>query len=299
MVARKTAPRRSRLVLQTSAKVNLALEVLGKRPDGYHEIATVMQAIDLRDRVTLESAPEISLRSDDPGLPRDQRNLAVRAAMLLQSAAGIDSGVAVELSKRIPVAAGLGGGSSDAAATLWGLNRLWRLRWPRARLMELAVELGMDVPFFLAGGPVLATGRGERLEMLGSPAGYALVLVNPRVGVSAREVYERVPAGWHAEATGTRRLLDALRTKNAARVAGALTNHLESIVEAMLPVVGRIKAALLAAGALGAVMSGSGPTVFGIARSLDHARQIRRRITRAGWSCWAVRTHAGPAIRAV
>jgi 4-diphosphocytidyl-2-C-methyl-D-erythritol kinase len=295
-----TAPRRRpRLVLQTSGKVNLALEVLGKRSDGYHEIATVMQAIDLRDRLTLEAAPMISLRSDDPALPTDERNLVVRAAALLRDAARVDSGVALDLRKRIPVAAGLGGGSSNAAAALWGLNRLWGVRWPRARLMELAVELGMDVPFFLAGGPALATGRGERLERLSSPAGYALVLVNPRVGVSARDVYARVPPGWHAEPIGTRRLVEALRTKNAVRVATALTNHLEGIVEAMLPVVGRIKAALLAAGALGTLMSGSGPTVFGIARSLDHARQIRRRVTRGGWSCWAVRTHAGPAIRAV
>jgi 4-diphosphocytidyl-2-C-methyl-D-erythritol kinase len=110
-------------------------------------------------------------------------------------------------------------------------------------------------------------------------------------------VYERVPAGWCAQPTGTAHVVDALRMRSAARVASALTNTLEGIVEPVLPVVGRIKAALLAAGALGAIMSGSGPTVFGMARSLDHARQIRRRVNRAGWACWAVRTHGGPAIR--
>ena len=277
--------------------MNLALEVLGRRPDGFHEIATVMHAVDLQDRLTLEAAPSISLRSDDPGLPTDERNLIVRAASLLKTAAGVEAGAHMELRKRIPVAAGLGGGSSDAAAALWGLNRLWGLRWPRARLIELAVHLGMDVPFFLGGGPALATGRGEQLESLPTGGGYALVLVNPQVALSTREVYERVPAGWQAEPTGTRRLVEALRTRNAVRVAAALTNNLESVVEPVLPAIGRMKAALLAAGALGAVMSGSGPTVFGIARSLDHARQIRRRVNRAGWSCWAVRTHAGPAIR--
>ena len=286
------------LVLRTSAKVNLALEVLGKRADGYHEIATVLQAVDLFDRIELEAADTLSLHTDDPDLPADEGNLVMRAARLLQKAAGIESGARIRLQKRIPVAAGLGGGSSDAAATLWGLNRLWKLRWPTARLQELAVELGMDVPFFLGAGRAVARGRGEQLATLPGGGGYALVLVNPRVPLSTRDVYERVPAGWRAEPTGTERLIEALRTRNVSRVAAALTNNLERVAEPVLPVIGRMKAALLAAGALGAIMSGSGPTVFGMARSLDHARQIRTRVSRSGWACWAVRTNSGPAIRA-
>ncbi|HYB44770.1 MAG TPA: 4-(cytidine 5'-diphospho)-2-C-methyl-D-erythritol kinase, partial [Candidatus Methylomirabilis sp.] len=167
------------------------------------------------------------------------------------------------------------------------------------RLAELAVRLGMDVPFFLTGGPALATGRGERLERLRAGGGYALVLVNPRVGLSTREVYERVPAGWRRDPVGTRRLVEALKARSALKVAQSLTNDLEGLVAARLPAVNRMKAALLASGALGAVMSGSGPTVFGLARSLDHARQIRRRVSRASWACWAVRTHSGSAIRLV
>jgi 4-diphosphocytidyl-2C-methyl-D-erythritol kinase len=232
----KRAGQLRRLEVQASAKVNLALEVLGKRPDGYHEIVTVMQAVDLCDRLTLEPAPTLTLEADDAALPTDERNLVIRAAMLLRQDAAVDSGARIRLRKRIPVAAGLGGGSSDAAATLWGLNRLWGLRWPRARLTDLA---------------------------------------------------------------GTRRLMEALKTRNPSRVAAALTNNLEGFVAPTLPAVDRMKAALLAAGALGAVMSGSGPTVFGMARSLDHARQIRRRVNRADWACWAVRTHSGPAIRAI
>jgi 4-diphosphocytidyl-2-C-methyl-D-erythritol kinase len=288
-----------RLVVQTSAKVNLALDVLAKRADGYHEIATVMQTVDLFDRLTLEETPTISLETDDPALPTGEENLIVRAAMLLRKAAGVERGARIRLRKKIPVAAGLGGGSSDAAATLWGLNRLWGLRWARERLLELGVQLGMDVPFFLTGGPALATGRGERLERLSGGGSYALVLVNPRVALSTREVYERVPAGWHAEPTGAQRVVEALRMRNAARVGAALTNHLEGFVAPSFPPVRRMKAALMAAGALGAAMSGSGPTVFGVARSLDHARQIRRRVCRTGWSCWAVRTHSGAAIRLV
>ncbi|HEY7253378.1 MAG TPA: 4-(cytidine 5'-diphospho)-2-C-methyl-D-erythritol kinase [Methylomirabilota bacterium] len=285
-------------MLRASAKVNLALEVLGKRADGYHEIATVLQAVDLFDRIVVETADTLSLHTDDPDLPTDEGNLVMRAARLLQKAAGIETGARIRLQKRIPVAAGLGGGSSDAAATLSGLSRLWKLRWPTARLQELAVELGMDVPFFLGAGRAVARGRGEQLAPLPRGGGYALVLVNPRVPLSTREVYGRVPTGWRAEPVGTDRVIEALRTRNVSRVAAALTNNLEGLVEPMLPVIGRMKVALLAAGALGAIMSGSGPTVFGMARSLDHARQIRSRVSRAGWACWAVRTNSGPAIRA-
>ena len=295
----KRTGRPRRLVLRTSAKVNLTLEVLSKRSDGYHEIATVMQAIDLFDRLTLETAPAISLEVDDPALPTDDRNLIVRAGKLLQQAAGVDMGARIALRKRIPIAAGLGGGSSDAAATLWGLSRLWGLGWTNRRLAELAVQLGMDVSFFLSTGPALATGRGEKLERLTAGGGFALVIVNPRTPLSTAEVYGRVPTGWQAEASGTRRLVEALRTRNVTRVAGSLMNHLEDFVAPTQPVIGRMKAALLAAGALGAVMSGSGPTMVGMARSLDHARQIRRRVNRADWACWAVRTHSGAAIRAI
>ena len=283
-------------MLRASAKVNLTLEVLGKRPDGYHEIVTVMQAVDLFDRLTVETASTISLSGDDPDLPTDERNLIVRAAGLLREAAGTALGARIHVRKRIPIAAGLGGGSSDAGATLWALNRLWNLRWARARLMELGARLGMDVPFFLGHGTALATGRGERLTPLKGGGGYALVLVNPRVPLSTREVYERVPPAWRAEAVASQNMIAALRTRSPTRVAAALTNNLEPVVEPMLPALTRMKAALLAAGALGAVMSGSGPTVFGMARSLEHARQIRRRVNRAAWSCWAVRTRSGPPI---
>ena len=301
MLAYAAVSKRSRssrgLALRTSAKVNLALEVLGKRGDGYHEIATVLQAVDLCDRLKVEAADTLSLQTDDPDLPTDDGNLVMGAARLLQKASGVEAGARIRLDKRIPVAAGLGGGSSDAAATLWGLSRLWGLRWPKARLQELAVELGMDVPFFLGSGRAVARGRGERLDALPGGGGYALVLVNPRVPLATREVYGRVPAGWEARPVGTERVIEALRTRSVAKLAAALTNNLESVAEPVLPVIGRMKAALLAAGALGAIMSGSGPTVFGLARSLDHARQIRTRVSRAGWACWAVRTNSGPAIR--
>lgn len=286
-----------RLVVNASAKVNLTLEVLGKRPDGYHEIATVMQAVDLSDQVVLEDARSLMLETDAAGVPTGADNLVMRAAALLREAAGVDRGARIRLAKRIPVAAGLGGGSSDAAATLWGLNRLWGVRWGGERLSELAVRLGMDVPFFLGRGRALATGRGERIERLPGGGAYALVLVNPNIALPAREVYGRVTEAVFSDGSRVPAMLKALERRNAAVVAASLYNGLETVVEPAWPVVGRIKAALASAGALGAVMSGSGPTVVGVARSLDHARQIRTRVARASWSCWSVRTVSGPAVR--
>jgi 4-diphosphocytidyl-2-C-methyl-D-erythritol kinase len=283
-------------VLSAAAKVNLALEVLGRRADGYHEIATVMQAVDLSDRLVLEPADGLELRVTAPGIPADGTNLALRAAAALRSASGTPRGARITLDKRIPAAAGLGGGSSDAAAVLLGLNRLWNLRWPLARLAEVAVTLGMDVPFFLRGGAALGTGRGERLARV--PAGsLALVLVNPRFGSSTAEAYGRVTPAMYTDGSRSRTVAAALRARRAARVAASLYNGLEGAVAPRHPEIGQMEAALLAAGALGAAMSGSGPTVFGVARSMEHAQQIRRRLVRGSWECWAVRTLTGPAVR--
>lgn len=292
----KGSRRVRRLVLSAAAKVNLALEVLSKRSDGYHEIATVMQTVDLADRLTLEDADRLELRASAAGVPTDATNLALRAALALRDAAGITRGVRITLDKRIPVAAGLGGGSADAAAVLLGLNRLWGLRWPRPRLEAIAVTLGMDVPFFLRGGGVLATGRGEQLEPV-EAGGSALVLVNPRFGSSTAEVYRRVTPAMYTDGKRALALIEALRSRRPVRIAASLYNGLEAAVAPIHPEIGRMQAALLAAGALGAAMSGSGPTVFGVARSFEQARQIRARLARASWMCWAVRTTRGPAVR--
>jgi 4-diphosphocytidyl-2-C-methyl-D-erythritol kinase len=285
-----------RLQLSAAAKVNLALEVLTRRPDGYHEIATVMQTVDLSDRLVIEDADTIEIHTTAAGVPADERNLAYRAAAALRQAAGASRGARITLDKHIPVAAGLGGGSTDAAAVLVGLDRLWGLDWPSERLYEVAVGLGMDVPFFLRGGAALATGRGEQLAPLGSAA-LALVLVNPRFAVSTAETYGRVTPAMYSDGTRVRDAAGALETRRASRVAASLHNGLEPAARRAYPQIGQMQAALLAAGALGTVMSGSGPTVFGVARSWEQARQIRGRLVRGSWECWAVRTLRGPAIR--
>jgi 4-diphosphocytidyl-2-C-methyl-D-erythritol kinase len=285
-----------RIELSAAAKVNLALEVLGRRADGYHEVVTVMQAVELSDRIVLEEVEPLELRTTAPGVPTDTSNLALRAAVTLREAASVDRGVRITLDKRIPVAAGLGGGSTDAAAVLLGCNRLWGLRWPIDRLAEVAVTLGMDVPFFLRGGATFATGRGEKLDRMRGMA-LALVLVNPRYASSTAEAYGRLTPAMYTDGARAHAVAEALRARRSGRVAGSLYNGLEPAVAPAQPEIGRMKAALLAAGALGALMSGSGPTVFGIARSLEHARQIQRRVARGSWECWAVRTLAGPAVR--
>lgn len=284
-------------MLSAGAKVNLALEILGKRADGYHELATVLQAVDLSDRLVLEDADDVELRVRGPGVPAGAENLALRAAHALREAAGTPRGVRITLDKRIPVAAGLGGGSADAAAVLLGLDRLWGLRWPPARLADVAAGLGMDVPFFLLpGGAALATGRGEKLEPIRG-GGLALVLVKPAFGVRTAEAYGWVTPSLFTDGRRARAVAAALGARRAAAVAAALYNGLEGAVVPHHPEIARVKAALLAAGALGAVMSGSGPTVVGVARAWEHARQLRRRLTRGTWECWAVRALAGPAIR--
>ena len=285
-----------RLVLNAAAKINLTLEVLGRRTDGYHEIVTVMQSVDLSDRLVVEDADVLELRTTASDVPTDGTNLALRAAAALRDGAGVSRGARITHEKRIPVAAGLGGGSADAAAVLVGLNRLWGLRWSPARLAEVAVTLGMDVPFFLHGGAALGTGRGERLDPLATCA-LALVLVNPRVAASTAEIYGGVKPEMYSDGGRSRGMAAALRSRHPSRVAATLGNALERLAAPRYREVEQMEPGLLAAGALGAAMSGSGLTVFGVARSYDHARQIRDRVGRARWACWAVRALRGPAIR--
>src|SRR6267378_3910791 len=238
-----------RLVLNAAAKINLTLEVLGRRNDGYHEIVTVMQAVDLSDRLVLEDADVLELRTTASDVPTDGTNLALRAAAALRDRAAVSRGARITLEKRIPVAAGLGGGSADAAAVLVGLNRLWGLRWPTARLAEVGVTLGMDVPFFLHGGAALGTGRGERLEPLAAGA-LALVLVSPRVGAGTAEIYGGVTPEMYSDGSRARQMVAALRSRRPATVAQSLYNGLERVAAARHPQVSQMEGALLAAGAL-------------------------------------------------
>lgn len=270
----------SPISLNAYAKINLALQVVGKRRDGFHEVAMIMQSVSLHDTVTLSlRRTGISLVCDNPALPCDNSNLAFRAAALLRQECGVAEGVHIELTKRIPMAAGLAGGSSDAAAVLRGLNDLWDLAISPNELEILAARLGSDVPFCLWGGTTLATGRGEILESLPDFAGYGVVLANPPLQVSTAWVYGNFQPGTLQRSPGIPALRRAIEQKDLQAVARQLYNDLESVSVPAHPQIADIKRKLASAGAAGVLMSGSGPTVFALTNDLISAHQLAGRVS--------------------
>jgi 4-diphosphocytidyl-2-C-methyl-D-erythritol kinase len=285
-----------RVEVRARAKVNLGLEVLGRRADGYHELRSVMWAIELADRVTLEAVGgDIALECRAPGVPRTPDNLAWRAAELVRGETGARTGLRIRIDKRIPVAAGLGGGSTNAAAVLAGFGCLRGRRLAPRRLGTLAVALGMDVPFFLGRSPALAVGRGEELRPVRAGGELSLVLANPGFPLATREVYGRLEPGDYGDGRRVDALVTALRGGVQA-VAATVTNGLERAAARLWPGLGDVKAALLEAGCLAALMSGSGPTVLGIAPSHRAALRIRDALAPRPWRLWVTRTVSGPAL---
>lgn len=267
-----------RLVVPAPAKVNLALCIGAAREDGFHDLVSIFQAIDIRDTVTLtdRGTPEIRVTASDTSLPCDERNTAHRAARLLRDAHAPGRGVDIHLAKAIPSEAGLGGGSSDAAAVLRGLSSLWGLGLTSERLLPPAAAVGSDVPFFLEGGCALVRGRGERVEPLPYALDAYLVVAKPAVGVSTARGYadlDVMRAGREPEPCdeAVSAMCAALERGRVAGVAHALRNDLEAPALAAHPEIARLKADLLAAGAEGALLSGSGSAVFGLFASAEAA----------------------------
>lgn len=248
------------------AKINLMLDVLHKRPDGYHEVEMIMTMVDLADRLEMSALPRdtIIISSQAGYIPLDEKNLAFQAAKLIKERYNVRSGVYIHLDKKIPVAAGLAGGSSDAAATLRGLNRLWELGIPVEELKELGSELGSDVPFCVTGGTALATGRGEVLSPLPNPPQCWVVLAKPPINVSTAEVYGRLHADQITNHPSACRMQEALEKRSFNDVCEQLGNVLEQVTLTLHPEVAHLKEAMLRLGADGVLMSGSGPTVFGL-----------------------------------
>ncbi len=267
------------------AKLNLFLEILGRRPDGYHEIETLMIAVNLYDRLTItdDSSGAVSLRCDDPALPTGDDNLVVRAARRLKAATGCPRGVSIELSKAIPAQAGLAGGSSDAAATLAALDRLWGLRTPPGRLDAVAGEVGSDVAFFLHTPAAVCRGRGERVEGVALPRALHFVLVCPPVGLRTADVYRHLTPPERPRPVGP--VLEALAREGTAPLGGSLFNRLQPTAETLRPALARVRDAL--AGLLpshldGHLMSGSGSAYFGLARDRSAADDAARRLDTLG-----------------
>ncbi len=258
------------------AKINVSLDVLHKREDGFHEVEMVMAMVDLADRLEMEELPRdtIMISSQAGYIPLDEKNLAFKAAKLLKERCGVKQGVYIHLDKHIPVAAGLAGGSSDAAAALRGLNRLWKLDLPLSELQELGAELGSDVPYCIAGGTVLATGRGERLRALPPMPSCWVVIAKPPINVSTADVYGRLKADQICDHPPTKQMIDGLVHKDWEVICRSLGNVLEEVTFGLHPEVRRIKETMLRLGADGALMSGSGPTVFALAAKSSRARRI-------------------------
>ena len=272
------------LTLRANAKINLTLDVLYKRTDGYHQVEMIMQAIELADILRLEekSSGDISITSNVVHLPCDHRNLAYQAAMLIKDTCQVKKGIHIFIEKNIPMSAGLAGGSTDAAGVLLGLNRLWELGLSFEQLQTLGATLGSDVPFCLRGGTALATGRGEILEPLPSLPPCYVVLAKPRIGVSTAWVYGRYRDNGLLNHPDTPGVKLALEHSDLPGVVSRLSNLLESVTVPEYPQIKKLKERMIEYGAMASLMSGSGPTVFALVLDKGTAEYIADRLRSQG-----------------
>ena len=267
---------KDRIQLKALAKINLGLDVLRRREDGYHEVKMIMQTISLHDDLEIRriKTPEIQVKTNLYYLPTNENNLVYKAAKLLMDEFGIKEGVAIQLKKRIPVAAGMAGGSTDGAAVLWGMNQMYGMGLSRQELMERGVKLGADVPYCVQRGTALAEGIGERLSVLPSMPKCTILIAKPGISVSTKFVYENLHANdlkpeQHPDVD---RMIEAMKEKNLDLLCERMGNVLETVTIPAYPVIQEIKEHMMACGAAGAMMSGSGPTVFGIFHSPVQAK---------------------------
>ncbi len=261
--------------LKARAKVNLGLDVLRKREDGYHEVRMIMQTIQLYDKlkITRIREPQIQVRTNLHFLPTNEDNLAYRAAKLLLDEFHAKDGVQIELNKYIPVAAGLAGGSSDAAAVLVGVNRIFGFHLSQRELMERAARLGADVPYCVMRGTALAEGIGEKLTPLPPMPDCAILVAKPKIFVSTKHVYENLKADQISQHPDIDGQIEALRKGDLKALAERMGNVLETVTIPEYPIIGQIKESMKKCGALNAMMSGSGPTVFGLFTDREKARE--------------------------
>ena len=266
-----------RLELKAYGKINLGLDVVRKREDGYHEVRMIMQTVGLHDRIVMERQKESGIRTETnlPYVPDGEGNLAYRAARLLADEFGLEEGVRITIKKHIPVAAGMAGGSTDAAAVLVGMNRLFSLGLTRRELMSRGVRLGADVPYCILRGTALSEGIGEILTELKPAPQCHVVLAKPQVSVSTKAVYGKLRVnelspGQHPDIDG---MVEAIRAGSLDGVTSRLGNVLETVTIPDHPEIGTIKEILMDQGAEGALMSGSGPTVFGLFKDMEAAER--------------------------
>ena len=269
--------------LKANAKVNLFLEILGKRDDGYHEIETIMQEIDLADNLQFEEVQEgVRLECNDKNIPSNQDNLVCKAANLIQKECGIKKGVLINLEKNIPVGAGLGGGSSDAAATLKALNSLWEVGLNDGELMEFAAKLGSDIPFFINGKTSLCSGRGEIISPVEVRSRMDYLILFPRVHISTETIYKNLKIDLTKKRKDVSFFLDALRYSEVVDIAKLLFNRLEEVIFATYPDLLHIKSSLETFDLCGLSISGSGSAFFGLCNDRHQAEIIKSKVESSG-----------------
>ena len=274
------------ITLRSPAKINLCLSVLGKRPDGYHDVEMLMQMVGLFDEVTLSLGGDgIRVQCDAAAVPSGEGNIAWKAAAVMLKLTGENAGLSIDIKKKIPVAAGLGGGSGNAAAVLAGLNKLLGAGLNRDQLAETGARIGMDVPFFFFGPTAQARGRGEILMEQPPLPKIWVLLVNPGFETSTAWVYNNVNLRLTKKAG-----CNKISRLNLRNIAEGLHNDLETVTSTAHPVISRIKEVLLARGAAGALMSGSGPTVFGLFETEAACRNAAEDLSQEGWRLYPVET---------
>ncbi len=271
------------------AKINLTLDILGKRQDGFHEVSMVMQTISLHDVLTFERAEGISVQSDNPLLSDDKSNLAWRAADLMMRTYGI-GGANIMIEKHIPMAAGLAGGSSDAASVILGMAELYGLDVPQEELADLGGRIGSDVPFCVMGGTMLAYGRGEKLRRLPDMPETWLAIAKPDIDVSTAWAYKNYDEKGTLRHPDNTRMERAIESGNIDDICSLLCNVLENVTMDRYYEVGQYKRCMLEAGASAAMMSGSGPSVFAICDGREQALKVRERVAGLGGASFAVHT---------
>lgn len=270
--------------LKAMAKINLSLDVLRRREDGYHEVRMIMQTINMYDKLTIEKTSKagIELTVNLSFLPTDSNNLIYKAADLLMTEFGIKEGVKINLEKHIPVAAGMAGGSSDAAATLFGVNRLFNLELSNEELMQRAVKIGADVPYCIMRGTALSEGIGEKLTPLQAPPQCFVLIAKPPINVSTKYVYSNLKLDENTCHPDVDKMIESIEDKDLNKMAALMGNVLESVTVKEYPEIEEIKGIMKDYGALNSMMSGSGPTVFGLFDDESKANECKEFLKDSG-----------------
>ena len=280
--------------LKSRAKINLSIDVLGKREDGYHLVEMIMQTIDLFDKIKIFSLKEdtIIIESNRLDIPLDSTNIVYKAADLIKKQYNIKEGVKIIIEKNIPIAAGMAGGSSNAAAVLVGLNQLWQLKLSENKLKELGLKLGADVPFCIGGQTALAENIGEKLTKIDGLSENIFILVcKPELFVSTKEIYEEIDSKIIEKRPNNKLLIQLLKENKIQQIADNMYNVLEEVTRERYPVIEEIEKIMMENDALGSMMSGSGPTVFGLYRNREDAENCKNKLLKKFSQVYIVKSH--------